>query len=579
MKKIITGFICLFASIYVTTACTNFLVTKSASVDGSTMISYAADSHIRYGELYFRKGGVWKDGDMVEVRDRSTNRLITKIPQSPVTYNVIGYINENQVSMGETTFGGRPELRDTTGLMDYAALMFIALDRAKTARDVIRIIAELVEQYGYYSSGESFSIADENEVWIMEIIGKGTELVWDKKTGKQLNRNKGAVWVAIRIPDGYISAHANHARITTFPLHDGKRSISSKNMKLIDNPDVEVVYSHDVIDFARSKNYFEGKDNEFSFSDVYAPLDFGAARFCEMRVWSFFRRFHDDMEQYKDYAAGFNLQNRMPLYIKPNRKLSVADLIDCKRDYLQGTEFDMTKDIGAGPHGCPYRWRPLTWKYDDQTYFHERATMTQQTGFSYIAQARSWFPDPLGGIIWFSVDDAGSTVYVPMYCGITKVPESYAVGNGDMLTYSSTSAFWTFNKVSNFVYLRYDLMIEDVRKLQKKLEDSFFQSVKEIDQQAMELLKNFKGQNELEVVRQLLTSFSVNAGNYTVEMWNRLFEFLLVKYMDGNVKQEQNGEFLRNPYGNPATPKHIDYPDEWKKQIIEETGDKFLYRN
>ncbi len=557
-------------------ACTNFLITKGASVDGSTMISYAADSHIRYGELYFRKGGIWGPDVTVEVRDRSTNRLITKIPQAPITYNVIGFINEHQVSMGETTFGGRSELQDTTGLMDYAALMFIALDRAKTAREAIQIIAELVEKYGYHSSGESFSIADKNEVWIMEIIGKGTEMVPDKKSGQLVNKNKGAVWVAIRIPDGYISAHANHARIMNFPLHDGKKSISSKNMKLINNPEVEVVYAHDVIDFARSKKYFDGKNNEFSFSDVYAPVDFGAARFCEIRVWAFFRRFNDDMEQYKDYAAGFDLKNRIPLYIKPNRKLSVSDLIDSKRDYLQNTEFDMTKDIGAGPHGCPYRWRPLTWKYEDGTYFHERATMTQQTGFSYIAQARSWLPDPLGGIIWFSVDDAGSTVYVPMYCGITMIPESYAEGNGDILTYSPTSAFWAFNKVSNFVYLRYDLMIQDLKKVQNELETGFFKAVTENDQRALTFLK--ENPDNVEALREILTSFSVNAGNTTVERWHRLFEFLLVKYMDGNVKQEKDGEFLRNPWGNPLSPRHIDYPDEWKQLIIQQTGERFRYR-
>ncbi len=557
-------------------ACTNFLVSKGASVDGSTMISYAADSHIRYGELYFRKGGQWEPGTMVEVRDRGTNRLITKIPQAPITYNVIGFMNEHQVSMGETTFGGRSELQDSTGLMDYAPLMFIALDRAKTAREAIQIIAELVELYGYHSSGESFSIADKNEVWIMEIIGKGTQMTWDKKSGRYFNKNKGAVWVAKRIPEGYISAHANHARIMNFPLHDGKKSISSKYMKLINNPEIEVIYAHDVIDFARNKKYFEGKDSEFGFSDVYAPLDFGAARFCEIRVWSFFRRFNDNMEQYKDYASGFNLKNRMPLYIKPNRKISVADLIESKRDYLQGTEFDMTKDAGAGPHGCPYRWRPLTWKYEGKTYFNERAAMTQQTGFSYITQARNWLPDPVGGINWFSVDDAGSTVYVPIYCGIFRVPESYAEGNGDILTYSPTSAFWSFNKVSNFVYLRYDLMIQDVKKTQKELENSHFEAVTQADLQAIRMLKE-KPEDMLSV-RQMLTDFSVNAGNNTVERWNRLFEFLLVKYMDGNMKQEENGVFKRNDYGYPLPPKHIDYPDWWKKLIIEQSGDRFLYR-
>lgn len=554
--------------------CTNFLVTRGASVDGSTMISYAADSHIRYGELYFRKGGQWPVGSLVEVRDRSTNKLITRIPQAPITYNVVGFMNEHQVSMGETTFGGRPELQDSTGLMDYAALMFIALDRAKSARDVIRIIAELVEQYGYHSSGETFSIADKNEVWIMEIIGKGTEMVWDKKTGEKRNKYKGAVWVAIRIPDGAISAHANHARITTFPLHDGKRSISSKFLKQIYQPEVEVVYAHDVIDFARAKKYYTGKDEDFSFSDVYAPLDFGAARFCEMRVWSFFRRFHNNMDIYIDYVSGQNLKNRMPLYIIPNRKLSVADLFESKRDYFQNTAFDMTKDIGAGPHSCPYRWRPLTWKYAGQTYFHERATMTQQTGFSYIAQARNWLPNHIGGIIWFSVDDAGSTVYVPVYCGITKVPETYAEGNGDILTYSPTSAFWAFNKVSNFVYLRYDLMIQDVKKVQQELESGFINRIPEIDQLAVNIL-NTQGD---EKAREFLTDFSVTAANTTVERWHRLFEFLLVKYMDGNVKQEENGQFLRNEWGYPLPPKHIDYPDWWKQLIIEKTGDRFIYK-
>lgn len=554
-------------------ACTNFLITRGASADGSTMISYAADSHIRYGELYFRQGGSHAPGTMVEVRDRSTNRLIGIIPQAPVTYNVVGFMNEFQVSMGETTFGGRSELADSSGIMDYAALMFFALDRAKTAREAIRIIAELVEMYGYHSSGESFSIADKNEVWIMEIVGKGTEMVWDKKNGKQVNKNKGAVWVAVRIPEGYISAHANHARIMNFPLHDGKKSISSKHLNLINNPEIEVIYAHDVIEFARKKQYFSGKDTEFSFSDVYAPLDFGAARFCEIRVWAFFRRFNSQMEQYKDYASGFNLNNRMPLYIKPDRKLTVQDLIDSKRDYLQNTEFDMTKDIGAGPHGCPYRWRPLTWKYNDTMYFHERATMTQQTGFSYVAQGRNWLPDHIGGIIWFSVDDAGSTVYVPMYCGMTEVPESYAEGNGDMLTYSPTSAFWAFNKVSNFVYLRYDLMIQDVKKLQSKLEQEFFNTVPQIDKEAVAIFEK-----DPIAARQYITEFSVNAGNNTVAQWQGLFEFLLVKYMDGNVKPEENGVFKRNPYGYPASPKHIDYPDEWKQLILDKTGDRFLYR-
>lgn len=557
-------------------ACTNFLVSKGATFDGSTMISYSADSHIRYGELYFRMGGKHLPGEMVEIRDRSTNKLLTKIPQAPITYTVVGFMNEHQVSIGETTYGGREELIDSTGLMDYMAMMFLVLDRAKTAREAIQIIAELVETYGYASSGESISIADKNEVWYMEIIGKGTDMVLDKKSGKQINKNKGAVWVAIRIPEGYISCHANHARITTFPLHDGKKSIDSKHMKLINSPDVEVIYASDVINFARNKKFFSGKDSEFSFSDTYAPINFEGARFCEIRVWSFFRHFNDDMEKYKDYASGVNLKNRMPLYVKSNKKITVADLLDCKRDYFQGTEFDMTKDIGAGPHKLPYRWRPLTWKYEGKTYFNERATMTQQTGFAFIAQARSWLPDFIGGILWFGVDDLGSNAFVPMYCGMTKAPESYAVGNGDILTYSPTSAFWTFTKVSNFAYLRYDLMSQDIKKLQSEVENDFFKSVPQIDSTALVLFNKSKNM-DTSAVRQLLTDFSINAANNTVEKWQHLFEFLLVKYMDGNIKSEENGVFTRNKWGYPGKVKQIDYPDSWKKEVIEDTGDKLLY--
>lgn len=571
---IFVSILILFSHIAPAVACTSYMVTKGASVDGSTMISYAADSHIRYGELYFRKGGNHPAGTMVDVRNRSTNELITRIPQAPVTYTVVGYQNEHQVSIGESTFGGRRELEDSTGLMDYAALMFMAIDRSKSAREAIRVIADLVQEYGYHSSGESFSIADKNEVWIMEIVGKGTLMMTDKKTGTKANADKGAVWVAIRIPDGYISAHANHARITTFPLHNGKNSISSKHMKMIDRPGVEVIYAHDVIDFARRKEYFTGKNEEFSFSDVYAPIDFSAARFCEMRVWSFFRRFNSTMDAYKDYAAGFDLKNRMPLYVKAEKKISPQDLQAAKRDYLQGTEFCMTDDIGAGPHALSYRWRPLTWKHDGKEYFHERATVTQQTGFSYIAQARSWLPDPIGGISWFGVDDAGSTVYIPMYCGMLSAPETFAEGNGDILTYSPTSAFWAFNRVANYAYLRYDLMSQDIRLLQSKLETGFIEKVKATDQKALDLHNQSP-----ELARQLLTDFSVTEANSTVAQWQNLFNFLLVKYMDGNIKHEKEGIFIRNPHGYPVPPKHVDYPEEWKKTIIEETGDKFLYRN
>lgn len=555
-----------------TFACTSYLVTPGASVDGSSMISYAADSHIRYGELYFHKGGWMPEGSFYQVYCRSTHKPLVKVPHPATTYSVVGFINEKQVAIGETTFGGRSQLRDTTGLMDYGGLMFLALQRSATAREAIKVIGQLVEEYGYYSDGESFSIADKNEVWIMEIIGKGTDWQFDKKSKQYFNADKGAVWVAVRIPDGYISAHANHARIMNFPLEDGVNSISSKNWDNMNKPGVGVIYAHDVITFARKKGYFDGADADFSFSDVYAPVDFGAARFCEARVWSMFRKVNSEMEMFEDYAMGHNLENRMPLYIKPERKLSVQDLMDFKRDYLQGTEYDMSQDLGAGPWGAPYRWRPLTWKVDGKTYFHERTTATQQTAFSFITQSRSNLPDPVGGIIWFGVDDANTTVYVPMYAGIRHAPETYAEGNGSILEYSDNSAFWTFNKVSNFAYLRYSLMLPDIRKVQSELETRFMDFVPAVDKAATELYNK-----NPELARDFLTDFSVKMGNYTVERWEELFRFLMVKFMDGNIKKEENGEFLTNKYGRYPIVIHPEYPEWWLRLIVETTGDKFLY--
>lgn len=551
-------------------ACTNYLVTKGATVDGSTMISYAADSHIRYGELYWRPAANWPEGSMVTLYDRGTAKPLGQIPQVSQTYQVIGFMNEFQVAIGETTFDGRTELVDTTGIVDYGSLMFLALQRSKTAREAIKIIADLVEKYGYASSGESFSIADPNEVWIMEIIGKGNRMVTDKNSGKLVNADKGAVWVAIRIPDGYISAHANHARITSFPAENGKSSISSKSWKLINLPDVEVIYAHDVISFARRKGYFTGKDNEFSFSDVYAPLNFGAARFCELRVWSMFNQVNDQMSKYYDYAAGYSASERMPLYIKPDKKLDVHDLMNFKRDYLQGTALDMSQDIGAGPFGLPYRWRPLTWKYEGKEYFNERVTATQQTGFSFIAQMRNWLPDPIGGIFWFGVDDAGSTVYMPFYCGIESVPNCVAEGNGDILTYSETAAFWVFNRVAHFTYLFYNRIMPDLRKLQSELETGFIQQISNTDKKALEYYTN-----DSRKARLFLTDFCYNTAESTVNRWRKLGEFLLVKYLDGNVKKEKDGEFLRNPWGYPQSPSFPGYPDAWKQKVIEQTGERF----
>jgi dipeptidase len=551
--------------------CTNYLVTKGATTDGSTLVSYAADSHIRYGELYFRPRGTWPAGTMVTLYDRGSNKPLGQIPQASETYQVIGFMNEYQVAIGETTFGGLRELIDSTGIVDYGSLMFLALQRSKTAREAIKTMVELVEQYGYASDGESFSVGDPNEVWILEMVAKRTRMVTDKKTKKTYNANRGALWVAIRIPDGYISAHANQARITTFPLENGRNSISSKSLDKLFNPEVEVVYAHDVIAYARENKYYTGPDEAFSFSDTYNPLTFDGARFCELRVWAFFNHVNSNMKQYWDYATGKDLKNRMPLYIKPDRKLTPQDLQAFKRDHLEGTELDMSKDIGAGPHALPYRWRPMTWKVEGRTYFHERTTATQQTGFSFVAQMRSWLPNPIGGIFWFGVDDANSTVYVPIYCAINRVPESYAEGNGDMLKYSPTAAFWVFSRVSNFAYLRYDLMIQDIKKVQAELETKFARYTPAIDGAALKLWET-----DPKLANEFLTDYSVNTANATVQRWQELSNWLLVKYIDGNVKKEKDGQFLRNPWGYPVSPSQPTYPDYWYRTIIDQTKDKFL---
>ncbi len=553
-------------------ACTSYLVTPGASVDGSSLITYAADSHIRYGELYFFPGGPREPGSYFQVRDRGTHRPLAKVPHPEHTYQVVGFLNEKQVAIGETTFGGREALEDSTGGIDYGSLMFLALQRSATAREAIAVIGRLVEEHGYFSSGESFSIADPREVWIMEIIGKGTDLVTDRRTGREVNRNKGAVWVARRIPDGYISAHANHARITTFPLADGKTSLTCRQLDRIDGPDVATVYAHDTIDFARRMGFFDGRDAEFSFSDVYAPLDFGAARFCEARVWSMFRQVDEGMEMFREYALGFDRQQRMPLWIKPDRKLGVQDLIAFKRDYLQGTDLDLAQDIGAGPWGKPYRWRPLTWELDGKKYFHERTTATQQTAFSFIAQLRQGLPDPIGGIIWFGVDDMNTTVYMPMYAGITRVPPSLAEGNGHILEYSDDAAFWVFNKVAHFAYLRYSLTLPDVRRAQAELEDRHFAFVPAVDRAALAL-----HEQDPDRARDFLTEVSVNLAQDTVQRWQDLFRFLMVKFLDGNIKQEEDGVFLTKPWGKYPIVEHPQYPEWWLRLIVETTGDRFLY--
>jgi dipeptidase len=532
-----------------TNACTNFLVTPGASVNGTAMITYAADAHVLYGELYFKPAADYPPGTLLDVYEWDTNKFLGRIPQLSHTYSTVGNMNEHQVAIGETTYGGRGELRDSTGIVDYGSLIYITLQRARTAREAIKIMGELVAEYGYASSGESFSIADPNEVWIMELIGKGNEMVTEG--GKTYNKYKGAVWVAVKIPDGYVSGHANQARIQQFPLDDPENCI----------------YASDVISFAREKGYYDGADEDFSFSDTYAPISFGGARFCDMRVWSFFKDINDDMDQYFDYVKGEDLETRMPLYIKPNRKISNKDLMNFMRDHLEGTELDMTQDAGAGPFGLPYRWRPLTWEYDGKMYVNERTTATQQTGFSFVAESRPMKPDWLGGILWFGIDDAAATTYVPMYCGMTRVPESYAVGNGDLLTYSETAAFWAFSFVSNFSYLRYNVMMEDVRKVQTELEEKYITEIAAIDAAATVL-----NETNPALAREFITNYSVNMGDYTVQRYKELGQYLLVKYIDGNIKKEENGQFLRSKDGYPLSPNQPGYSEQWKDIVVKDAG-------
>ena len=539
-------------------ACTNFLITKGASTDGSTMISYAADSHVLYGELYYWPAANYEEGEKLEIREWDTGKFLGEIDQASETYTVVGNMNEHQVAIGETTYGGREELQNQPdAIMDYGSLMYVTLQRAKSARDAIKTMAELVEEYGYYSSGESFSISDKNEVWIMEMIGKGEE-------------EKGAVWVARKIPDGYVSGHANQARITTFPQEGNKSSISSSHLEDIYNKGVTTVYHEDVISFARKKGYFDGKDKNFSFSDTYAPVSFAGARFCEARVWSMFRKVKSGMDKYTDYVKGHDLDNRMPLWIKPEEKISVQDMFDFMRDHFENTPLDMTQDIGAGPFDLPYRWRPLYWEVDGKKYCNERAVATQQTGFSFVTQSRNWLPDEIGGINWFGVDDAASSVYVPMYCGMQDVPETYAEGNGSLREWSENSAFWTFNQVSNLAYTRYDEIHPHIAELQGKYEDKFVNYVEGVDKAAKKLYER-----DEQAARDFVTNFSVTAANKLVDDWKEFYQFLFMKYMDGNIKKTDGREFLTNGHGVLKSPDQPGYGEDWYRKIIKQTGDKF----
>ncbi|MDR1583856.1 MAG: C69 family dipeptidase [Prevotellaceae bacterium] len=550
-------------------ACTNFLITKGASKNGSTFITYAADSHTLYGELYFWQASSYPDGAMLQVYEWDSGKFLGEIPQAPNTYRVIGNMNEHSLAIGETTFGGIGKLVDTTGIIDYGSLIYITLQRAKNAREAIKIMTELVAAYGYCSGGESFSIADPDEVWILEMVGKGTKLHQDKKHKAVENLNKGAAWVAVRIPEGYVCAHANQARIQTFPWSNGVTSISSKEIDKIFNPEVEVVYAADVAQSARELGLYNGKDEDFSFSDIYNPLDFSGARACEARVWSFFKSVNDEMWKYQDYALGYDLTNRMPLYIKPDEKVSFEHTAGMMRDHYEGSKIDMTTDIGAGAFKLPYRWRPMTWEVDGEKFVHERAIATQQTGFWFVAESRSNMPRALSGILWFGADDASTSCLTPVYSCSTRVPEEYAVGNGDLLTYSDNAAFWVFNRVTNFAYLRYDVMSKDIIALQTELESKHVEMVEVIDEHA----KKLYSENEEKAI-EFVTDFSVNTAASTIKRWKELDRYLLVKYIDGNIKHEANGEFLRTPTGVSVAPEQPQLPEFWRRTIKNDAGEK-----
>lgn len=540
MRKICT--ILFLLSLYVahSFACTNLLVGKAASTDGSTIVSYAGDNFIRYGELFRYPAAVHPIGAMRNIYDYGSGKLLGQIPEARQTYSVIGHTNEFQVTIGETTFGGRPELTDTLGTIDYGSLIFIALQRSRTAREAIRVMTTLAAQYGYCSGGESFSIADANEVWIMEMMGKGIG-------------NKGAVWVAVRIPDDCIAAHANHSRIHQFNLRDKKNCL----------------YSSDVISFARSKGYYSGKDKDFSFSATYNPIDFGGRRYCEARVWAFYNMFTDRGAAYLPYILGKS-NTPMPLYMKATRKLSVQDIKTAMRDHYENTPLDISKDYGAGAYHAPYRLSPLSLQYDGREYFNERPISTYQSAFVYVSQMRSGLPDAIGGILWFAVDDANCTVFTPIYCCTDTVPRCLS-HIADAVTFSWDSSFWVFNWVSNMVYQRYDLMIGDLRSMQAEMENRFSHNQDSVETVAKTLYTT----NPI-AAKKMLTDYSIACAQSTHDAWRRLGEFLIVKYNDGVVRREKNGKFLKTKDGNAVSVKRPGYSQEFIKEYVKQTGERYL---
>ncbi len=565
-------------------ACTNILVTKGASADGSCMISYAADSHGLFGELYYCPAALWDNGAMLPVTEWDTGKFMGFIPQVAKTYQTVGNMNEHQLIIGETTYGGRSELEDDTAIMDYGSLIYIALQRAKTAREAISVIVDLANTFGYASEGESFSIADKDEVWVMDLIGKGVKMENDE------NVRKGIVYVARRVPDGYICGHANQSRISTFPLDDPENCI----------------YAPDVISFAREMGYFDGPDEEFSFCDAYNPLDFSGMRACESRVWSAFNilcdgqfTFEDEngnlvtnpADGYLDYAMGYDKTKRFPLFVKPTRKITVKDVADVMRDHFEGTPMDMTTDIGAGGNALPYRWRPMGFEHEGKHYVNERAIATQQTGFWFVGQARGWLPDTVGGLLWFGTDDAATSYLTPIYTNTNDVPDCFRVGNGNLLSYSPTSAFWMCNRVANACYKMYNIMAPTVRKEIDEWENAQITAVAQTDSVAMAMYNKAletprkqisrndsvqKVEDPYKDVKDYLTEFSVNTAQIIFQKWVDLEVLLLVKYMDGNVKaQNEDGSFVTNKYTDHI-PDHITnpgYTEKWKASVAADHGD------
>ena len=526
-------------------ACTNLIAGKKATTDGSVMITYAADSHGLYGDLSHTPRAKHAPGEMRKVVEWDTNKPLGEIPQPAETYNVVGNMNEYQVAIGETTWGGHEELADTTGnsIIDYGSLIQIALERSTSAREAIKVMTDLVEKYGYASEGESFSIADKDEVWVMDMIGKGAE--------------KGAVWIAVRIPDDAISGHANEPRIRKVDWNDKEN----------------VLYSPDVISFARKRGYFDGKDEDFSFADAYSKHDAATRRGCDARVWTYFRRFQPEADKYFAWC-NYESNEPMPLYIIPERKVSVEEMQAAMRDHFEGTPYEMTSDVGAGPFHVPYRWRPMEFEVDGKKYCMERAIGTQQTGWSFVSQSRDWLPDPVGGVFWFGTDDTNTSVYMPFYCSLTEVPKQ--LDKGDINTFSMDSNFWMNNWVANQAYNRYDLMIPDIRKVQEQLENSFQTTRKDKDR---ELLALYEAGN-LSGLQDAVNSEAALFASQATDAYRDLATYLLVKYMDGNMKKtNEDGSFQITEYGIPAYPSFPGYDQKYYENIVKESGDHFLLKN